>query len=204
MAERVYEGMFLLDSNKYARDSAGISNGINEMIEKCGGEVLVSRLWSEQKLAYPINGQRKGTYWLSYFRMNTGKLTELNRAARLNVNVLRDLVITVDDRLVDTLVSHATGESKTEETGESIVTTATATATETAATETATTAATETAATETAATAEKATTETTAETATAEKATTETTAETETAETETAEKATTETTAEAEKAEGGV
>jgi len=201
VAERVYEGMFLLDSNKYARDSAGISNGINEMIEKCGGEVLVSRLWSEQKLAYPINGQRKGTYWLSYFRMNTGKLTELNRAARLNVNVLRDLVITVDDRLVDTLVSHATGESKTEETGESVVTTATATA-EKATTATATATATaEKATTETATeteTAEKATTETTAETETAEKATTETTAET-----ETAEKATTETET-AEKAEGGV
>ena len=111
MAERVYEGMYLLDSNKYVRDSVGVSNGINEMIEKHGGEVLVSRLWSEQKLAYPINGHRKGTYWLVYFRMNADKLTELKRAGQLNNHVLRDLVITVDDRLVDTLVSHAQGTS---------------------------------------------------------------------------------------------
>ena len=38
------------------------------MIEEAGGEMLVSRLWEERRLAYPIEGHRKGTYWLTYFR----------------------------------------------------------------------------------------------------------------------------------------
>ena len=52
--------MFLLDANRYSRDAGGVTGRLNEMIEKVGGELLVSRLWAEQKLAYPINGQRKG------------------------------------------------------------------------------------------------------------------------------------------------
>lgn len=60
MTERVYEGMFLLDANRYSRDSAGVSTRVAEMIEKCGGSLMVSRLWAEQRLAYPIKRHRKG------------------------------------------------------------------------------------------------------------------------------------------------
>lgn len=107
MAERVYEGMFLFDSNKYARNPKDVSGQVIQAIEKCGGEVLVSRLWAEQKLAYSIDGHRKGTYWLTYFRMDSVRREELNRAFRLNTNLLRELILVVDDRLVDTLVEHA-------------------------------------------------------------------------------------------------
>ena len=101
MAERVYEGMFLLDSNHYARDPAGAANRIVEMIEKCGGQVEVSRLWAEQKLAYPIRGQRKGTYWLTYFRIDGPQIPKLERESHLNNNVLRSLIVSVDERLAD-------------------------------------------------------------------------------------------------------
>lgn len=111
MASNVYEGMFLLDSNRYARDPNAISKQIDQMVAECGGEMLASRLWSEQKLAYPIEGHRKGTYWLTYFRMDSLKQVDLNRACKLNENVLRNLIIKIDDRLVDTLVEHAKGTS---------------------------------------------------------------------------------------------
>ena len=108
----VYEGMFLLDANKYSRDPGAVSGQVVEAIEKCGGDVLVSRLWSEQKLAYQIGKHRKGAYWLTYFRMDGERLTELKRATQLNNNVIRDLVLAVDDRLVDALVDHAKGTTK--------------------------------------------------------------------------------------------
>ena len=114
MAQRVYEGMFLLDANKYSRDPSGVAGRIGEMIEKCGGEVLVSRLWAEQKLAYQIGNHRKGAYWLVYFRMESMRNGELNRASQLNHEVLRHLVLSVDDRLVDTLVRHAQGNATAE------------------------------------------------------------------------------------------
>jgi small subunit ribosomal protein S6 len=103
----VYEGLFILDSNRYSRDQAGVSSQITEMITQAGGEVLASRLWEERRLAYPINGQRKGTYWLTYFRAPTDQLTGINRQCQLNENIVRSLFVRVDPRIVDTLVSHA-------------------------------------------------------------------------------------------------
>ena len=126
MTEHVYECMFIFDSNKYARDPGGVSGKIPEMVEKLDGEVLASRLWNEQRLAYQIKGQRKGTYWLTYFRINTDKLTQFNRACKLNETILRNLTLKVDPRLVDTLVSHALGKTKPAEEDEKTAETAVA------------------------------------------------------------------------------
>lgn len=110
MTQNVYESMFIFDSNAYARDPSAVSGAVPRMVEQCGGEILVSRLWNDQKLAYPIDGHRKGTYWLSYFRMDSSKVVEFNRACRLNDNILRNLTLKVDPRLVEALVAHARGE----------------------------------------------------------------------------------------------
>lgn len=107
MAEHVYEGMFILDSNKYGRDPAGVSGQIPEMIEKLGGSILANRLWEDRRLAYPIGQHRKGTYWLTYFKLDSAKTDELNRDLRLNDNVIRSLLLKVEPRLVDVLVQHA-------------------------------------------------------------------------------------------------
>jgi len=109
LSTQVYECLFILDSNRYARDPGGVSTGIKEMIQKGGGEVLASRLWNEQKLAYTMDGHRKGTFWLTYFRMPTANLAGYNRQCQLNENVVRNLTIKIDPRLVDVLVEHALG-----------------------------------------------------------------------------------------------
>ena len=110
MAQNVYECMLIYNSNSYARDPAVVGGKISKIVGNCGGEILVSRLWNEQKLAYPIKGHRKGTYWLSYFRLDSAKLTEFNRACRLEDDIIRSLTLRVDPRLVETLVAHAKGE----------------------------------------------------------------------------------------------
>lgn len=109
MAINVYEGMFIFDSGRYGRDPEGVAGEIAKMVEKAGGEILVSRLWEERRLAYPINGQKKGTYWLTYFRVEGQQLPTITRQSELNDNVLRSLLLKVDPRIVDALVAHATG-----------------------------------------------------------------------------------------------
>ncbi|QDV11617.1 30S ribosomal protein S6 [Rosistilla oblonga] len=114
-----YETLFILDSNHYARDPNGVGKSVAAMIEEVGGKVLVSRLWAEQKLAYPIDGHFKGTYWLAYFEMEGTKLTELNRACQLSESIVRHMSLKLDKRLVEPMVAHARGESiSTEGTGE--------------------------------------------------------------------------------------
>ncbi len=107
MAANVYEGMFILDSNRFGRDAETVSGQVPTMIEKLGGEMLVSRLWDERRLAFPIKGQRKGTYWLTYFRLESTRLGELKRQCQITEDIIRVLFLKVDPRIVDTVVAHA-------------------------------------------------------------------------------------------------
>jgi len=103
----VYEGMFILDPSKFARDPGAAAKQVDDLITANGGTVLAARLWDERKLAYPINGHKKGVYWLTYFRMPGGNVATLERQAEINDLVIRKLILRVDPRLADALVQHA-------------------------------------------------------------------------------------------------
>ena len=76
-------------------------------VEQFGGTMLASRLWEERRLAYPIKGHRKGTYWLTYFRLDGKQLDELTRRFQLNEGILRSLMLKIDPRIADAMVQHA-------------------------------------------------------------------------------------------------
>ena len=122
MAINAYEGMYILDSHRYGRDSQAVSQQLADIIEEAGGEVLVSRLWEERRLAYPIRGLRKATYWLTYFRIDAERLVDVRRQCQLKDNIiLRVMFLKIDPRIIDTLVEHAKsgeiGHVKPAETG---------------------------------------------------------------------------------------
>src|SRR5215475_7688726 len=99
--------MFILDSNRYSRDASGTVSAIPSTVEQLGGKILASRLWEERRLAYPIKGHRKGTYWLTYFRLEGDQLTNLSRQFQLNESILRNLVLKIEPRIADAMVQHA-------------------------------------------------------------------------------------------------
>jgi len=109
LAERtnVYEAMVIFDTNRFARERTGLPAEVETMIKSAAGEVLVSRLWEERRLAYPIAGQRKGTYWLIYFRGPSSILVALNRQWEIHDGILRHLVLKVHPHLVDAVLEHA-------------------------------------------------------------------------------------------------
>jgi small subunit ribosomal protein S6 len=107
LAQNVYEGLFIFDSTRFGRDQDGVPGQVTDLIEKLGGEVLVSRLWDERRLAFPIKGQRKGTYWLMYFRLESTKLPEVKLPCSINDNILRVLFLKVDPQIEEALVNHA-------------------------------------------------------------------------------------------------
>ena len=106
----VYEGMFILDANRLARDREGLPRELTSAIEGAGGQMELSRLWEERRLAYPIKGQRKGAYWITYFHLPTTNLAELTRQLELKEGVLRHLFIRLPDSLVEPILKHAKGE----------------------------------------------------------------------------------------------
>lgn len=109
MGTVVYEGLFILDANRYARDHEAVSGLVEKMVTDLGGEVLISRLWEERRLAYPIGSHRKGAYWLMYFRLDPLQVTPLNRACEIHDTVLRQLILKIHPRLVEPILAHASG-----------------------------------------------------------------------------------------------
>lgn len=110
MADNVYEGMFLLDSNKYASNPEGTTKSVLGILEKNGATILASRPWQDGKLAFPIDGHKKGLYFLAYFKMDGVSLPEVNRSCKLNESVIRQLILQVEPALVEPLLASATGE----------------------------------------------------------------------------------------------
>lgn len=104
----VYEAMFILDSNRFARDRAALPGEVEGAIKAAGGEVLVSQLWEERRLAYGIGSHRKGAYWLIYFR-GPGTIVEpLNRQWEIHDGIVRHLVMKIHPHLADAVLEHAT------------------------------------------------------------------------------------------------
>lgn len=112
MAANTYETLFILDSNHYARDPGGIAKQIEDIISDAGGKVHVNRLWMEQKLAYPIDGHQKGTYWLTYFEMEGPNLTTIARAFKLAEPILREMTLKLEPRLVEPILANARGQAQ--------------------------------------------------------------------------------------------
>ena len=105
--------MFIFDSNRFARDHAALPGEVEQMIKSAGGEVLVSRLWEERRLAYPISGHRKGTYWLIYFRGERCDPYRSTASGQVHDGILRQLVLKVHPHLVEVVLEHAqAGPSK--------------------------------------------------------------------------------------------
>jgi small subunit ribosomal protein S6 len=102
--ENLYEGMFLLDSGKFAADSDGLTKQVLGILEKAGATIVAHRPWQDGKLAYAIEGQRRGLHFLVYFRMPGGGMPEVVRACRLNDSVLRHLIIKHPQMLFDAMV----------------------------------------------------------------------------------------------------
>lgn len=110
MAANVYECMFLLDPTKVAGDVPSAAKQLHGLLEKHQCEVLASRPWDERRLSYPIKGHKKGLYYLTYFRSEGKTLTELERDFQLNEAILRTLVLKVDPKLEETMLTLARDE----------------------------------------------------------------------------------------------
>jgi small subunit ribosomal protein S6 len=89
--ENVYEAMFLLGPGNAAEPQAGLDL-CRGFIERHGGKIKVLKKWDERKLAYEVNGQKRGTYVIAYFTAPGTAVGPLERDVKLSEDVLRVLV----------------------------------------------------------------------------------------------------------------
>jgi len=93
---KLYEGMFLVDSSKAGADWEGIIATIRTILEKAGAEIDSIRKWDDRRLAYDIKGKSRGTYILSYFRADGGRIKDIEKAVRLSEKIMRVLILSAE------------------------------------------------------------------------------------------------------------
>src|SRR5262245_33482801 len=110
--------MFLLDSTKAATAWEETVKHVHDILIKHHSEIVASRQWDERRLAYPVDGHKKGTYLLTYFRTDGANLKEIVADCHLSDVILRELILKVHPKLIDHLVNQAMtstpGESEEE------------------------------------------------------------------------------------------
>ena len=94
---QIYEGMILLDNNIVRADWRKAKAIVTDTLTKYEATIHTARRWDERALAYPIKGNQRATYFLSYFELPNGHSDELRRALDLNASVLRYLFLAVDE-----------------------------------------------------------------------------------------------------------
>jgi small subunit ribosomal protein S6 len=93
--QQTYEAMFLF-GGAAAQDAEGAIRTARGMIERHGGQILVIKKWDERKLAYEVNGQKRGTYIIAYFTAPGAGVTAIERDVKLSEDVLRIMIVKAD------------------------------------------------------------------------------------------------------------
>jgi len=102
-----YEAMFLLDSAKVAVSWDNSVQHVHDILTKHNSEIVASRQWDERRLAYPVDGHKKGTYLLTFFRTDGAQLRDIVADCHLSDVILRELILKVHPKLVEQSVNQA-------------------------------------------------------------------------------------------------
>lgn len=93
---KLYEGMFLVDSALAGADWDGVIATIRTILEKAETEIVSIQKWDERKLAYEIKGKARGTYILCYFRANGERIRDIEKAVHLSEQIIRVLILSAE------------------------------------------------------------------------------------------------------------
>jgi small subunit ribosomal protein S6 len=90
-----YEAMFLLPGSA----SSDVEKAVQlcrSIIERHHGQILTIKKWDERKLAYEIDGNKRGVYVVAFFKAPRKDIAAIERDVHLSEDILRVLVLRAD------------------------------------------------------------------------------------------------------------
>lgn len=95
---RPYEVMFIIDSAVVADDAVdSYIERAGSVIVQHGGKVTGVDKWGKRRFAYEIKGRTEGYYVVMTFQGTREGVAELGRVLRLTDNVIRHLIVCLDE-----------------------------------------------------------------------------------------------------------
>lgn len=92
-----YEIMFIVKTTIEESAVKTIAESLETVITSMGGKITESKDLGNKKLAYPINKELTGYYFVIDFEANNEIVSELDRKAKINENVIRYMIIRTDE-----------------------------------------------------------------------------------------------------------
>lgn len=117
MPVNTYEAMFLLDSTKVSSSWEESEQHVHNLLLKHEAEIVASRQWDDRRLAYQVGPHKKGSFLLTFFRVDGEKIKELVSDLHLDDLVVRELILKVHPKLAEHLVTQAMSFTPTDDSG---------------------------------------------------------------------------------------
>lgn len=92
----MYEGMFLFPQTATADMAAAVAH-IESILSRADAELVSISKWDERRLAYDIKGNKRGLYFLTYFKADRSRITSIERDCNLSEELLRTMVVRADN-----------------------------------------------------------------------------------------------------------
>lgn len=90
-----YEAMFLFPQHQ-ATDLRGAVDHVQNILSRAEAEIISLCKWDERRLAYEIRGNKRGIYFLVYFRARRTAIVGIERDCNLSERILRSIVLRAD------------------------------------------------------------------------------------------------------------
>jgi len=95
---RHYETMFIVKSTLTQEEIEAQIATVKQNIEKNGGEVVACDDMGTRTLAYEIQKNKRGYYYVIYFKAPSESIKELERTYKVNENIIRFIFIKYDSK----------------------------------------------------------------------------------------------------------
>lgn len=92
-----YEVLYILNSEQDDEVIAAQVDKFSNLVTSNGGEVVKVDKWGRRRLAYPINFKNEGFYVLMNIKAGSELPTELERNFRISDEVVRYIVVRLED-----------------------------------------------------------------------------------------------------------
>lgn len=99
-----YEGLFLLPQSA-GSDLGAATELVKGLLDKVGAEIISFKKWDERRLAYEIKGNKRGLYFLCYFKLAGSEVSALERQCLLSESMLRHMITRADHLTMEQMQS---------------------------------------------------------------------------------------------------
>jgi small subunit ribosomal protein S6 len=88
-----YESMIILKPQLNQDEAAQANDAAVSIVTDNGGELIKTDVWGKRQLAYPINKQTEGYYFINYFKADADNIKAIQRLYNINDSILRFIII---------------------------------------------------------------------------------------------------------------